>query len=138
EGGGAFHSNSGIFRLDKRRLEGQAFADPSVRWLDQSRIGAILNGDESALNGGPPVTAMLVQNTYPANVMPEQRRVRQGLMRDDLCVCVHEQFMTETAALADVVLPATMFLEHDDLYRGGGHQHILLGAKIVEPPAGPR
>ncbi|MGH8597093.1 MAG: molybdopterin dinucleotide binding domain-containing protein, partial [Gammaproteobacteria bacterium] len=49
-------------------------------------------------------------------------------------VCVHEQFMTETAAIADIVLPATMFLEHDDVYQGGGHQHILLGPKIVEPP----
>jgi anaerobic selenocysteine-containing dehydrogenase len=42
--------------------------------------------------------------------------------------------MTDTAQLADIVLPATMFLEHDDLYRGGGHQHVLLGPKVVEPP----
>jgi anaerobic selenocysteine-containing dehydrogenase len=41
--------------------------------------------------------------------------------------------MTETAAMADLVLPATMFLEHDDIYQGGGHQHIMLGPKIVEP-----
>jgi anaerobic selenocysteine-containing dehydrogenase len=53
-------------------------------------------------------------------------------------VAVHEQFMTDTAQLADVVLPATMFLEHDDIYRGGGHQHIILGPKLVEPPEGPR
>jgi anaerobic selenocysteine-containing dehydrogenase len=46
---------------------------------------------------------------------------------------VHEQFMTETAAVADVVLPATMFLEHDDIYQGGGHQYILLGPKLIEP-----
>ncbi len=78
---------------------------------------------------------MLVQNTNPANVAPEQRLVKAGLMRDDLFVAVHEHFMTDTAKLADIVLPATMFLEHDDLYRGGGHQHILLGPKLVEPPA---
>ena len=42
--------------------------------------------------------------------------------------------MTETAAMADIVLPATMFLEHDDIYRGGGHQYILLGPKLIEPP----
>src|SRR5690606_22305988 len=107
EGGGAFHSNSGIFQLDKRRLEGRSLADPSVRWLDQSRIGAILTGEADVLQGGPPVKAMLVQNTNPANVMPEQRLVRQGLLREDLFCCVHEQFLTETAALADVVLPAT-------------------------------
>lgn len=138
EGGGAFHSNSGIYSLDKSRLEGCSFADTSIRWLDQSRIGQILTGDKAALNGGPPVTAMVVQNTNPVNVMPEQRLVRQGFMRDDLFVCVHEQFMTDTALLADVVLPATMFMEHDDIYRGGGHQHIILGPKLVDPPEGPR
>ena len=42
--------------------------------------------------------------------------------------------MTETAKFADIVLPATMFLEHDDIYQGGGHQHIMLGRKLVEPP----
>jgi anaerobic selenocysteine-containing dehydrogenase len=47
---------------------------------------------------------------------------------------VHEQFMTETARMADVVLPATMFLEHDDIYQGGGHQYIQLGPKLIEPP----
>ena len=46
--------------------------------------------------------------------------------------------MTDTAKLADVVLPATMFLEHDDIYRGGGNQHINLGPKLIEPPEGPR
>src|SRR4051794_9978106 len=47
---------------------------------------------------------------------------------------VHEQFMTETAQMADIVLPATMFMEHDDLYYGGGHQHISVGANLIEPP----
>jgi len=42
--------------------------------------------------------------------------------------------MTETAQMADIVLPATMFMEHDDLYYGGGHQHISVGAKLIEPP----
>ncbi|WP_274426806.1 molybdopterin-containing oxidoreductase family protein [Chelativorans sp. YIM 93263] len=134
EGGGAFHTNSAIFGLDKSLIEGDAFRDPGIRSLDQSQIGRVLTGDEAALYGGPPVTAMLIQNTNPANVAPEQRLVRQGFMRDDLFVCVHEQFMTETAELADVVLPATMFLEHDDIYRGGGHQHILLGPKLIDAP----
>ena len=102
--------------------------------LDQSRIGAVLTGDREALQGGPPVTAMLVQNTNPVSVAPEQRKVKQGFARDDLFVCVHEQFMTETAKMADIVLPATMFLEHDDIYRGGGHQYIMLGPKLIEPP----
>ena len=140
EGGGAFNSNSGIsaFKFDKSMLEGNAFRDPTVRHLDQSRIGPVLMGHEDALHGGPPVTAMLIQNTNPANVAPEQRLVVAGLKRDDLFTCVHEQFMTDTARLADVVLPATMFLEHDDIYKGGGNQHVTLGPKLIEPPPGPR
>ena len=78
---------------------------------------------------------MLIQNTNPANVAPEQRLVKRGLLREDLFVAVHEQFLTETAELADIVMPATMFLEHDDIYKGGGQQHITLGPKLVEPPA---
>jgi anaerobic selenocysteine-containing dehydrogenase len=135
EGGGAFHSNAGIFHLRKSELMGLSFADPDVRSLDQSQIGRILTGDADALRGGGPVTAMLIQNTNPVNVAPEQRRVKQGFLRDDLFVAVHEHFMTDTAKLADIVLPATMFVEHDDIYRGGGQQHILLGPKLVEPPA---
>ena len=138
EGGGAFHSNSGIFKLDKDLLEGARLRDPNIRYLDHSRIGPVLTGAPDALYGGPPVTAMLVQNTNPANVAPEQRLVKQGFLRDDLFTCVHEQFMTDTAKLADVVLPATMFLEHDDIYRGGGNQHINLGPKLIDPPEGPR
>ncbi|WP_439272590.1 molybdopterin oxidoreductase family protein [Pseudochrobactrum sp. HB0163] len=133
EGGGAFHSNSGIFAMDKAEIEGDSYADPAIRSLDQSKIGRILTGGKQALYDGPPVTAMLIQNTNPANVAPEQRLVRQGFMRDDLFTVVHEQFMTDTAKMADLVLPATMFLEHDDIYRGGGQQHVLLGAKLIEP-----
>ncbi|MBN9071230.1 MAG: molybdopterin oxidoreductase family protein [Rhizobiales bacterium] len=138
EGGGAFHSNSGILKLDTALLEGTRLRDPRVRHLDHSRIGPVLVGQEDALHGGPPVTAMLIQNTNPANVAPEQRLVKRGFLRDDLFTCVHEQFMTDTAKLADVVLPATMFLEHDDIYKGGGNQHVTLGPKLIEPPPGPR
>ncbi|RWF60295.1 MAG: molybdopterin oxidoreductase family protein, partial [Mesorhizobium sp.] len=81
---------------------------------------------------------LLIQNTNPVNVAPEQRLVKQGFLRDDLFSCVHEQFMTDTAKIADVVLPATMFLEHDDIYKGGGNQHITLGPKLIDPPEGPR
>ena len=77
---------------------------------------------------------MLIQNTNPMTVAPEQELVRQGFAREDLFMVVHEQFMTETAEMADIVLPATMFMEHDDLYYGGGHQHISVGAKLIEPP----
>jgi anaerobic selenocysteine-containing dehydrogenase len=138
EGGGAFHNNGGIYALDKGLLEGSRMVDRSIRHLDQSRIGRVLTGDAEALYGGPPVTALLIQNTNPANVCPEQRLVRRGFLRDDLFTCVHEQFMTDTARLADVVLPATMFMEHDDIYKGGGHQYVILGPKLIDPPEGPR
>ena len=134
EGGGAFHNNGAIYHWDRSLIEGTDLIDPSIRMLDQSQIGAILCGDKDALFNGPPVTAMLIQNTNPITVAPDQTRVKQGFARDDLFVCVHEQFMTETAKAADLVLPATMFMEHDDVYQGGGQQHILLGPKLIEPP----
>jgi anaerobic selenocysteine-containing dehydrogenase len=134
EGGGAFHSNSGIFGWNKALIEAQEAVDPAVRRLDQSQIGRVLTGDREALYDGPPVKAMLVQNTNPVSVAPEQELVKRGFGREDLFVCVHEQFMTETALMADIVLPATMFLEHDDLYQGGGHQHFQLGLKLVDAP----
>ena len=134
EGGGALHTNSGLYQWDKTLIEGTDTSVPSGRMLDQSRIGAVLLGDAADLQGGPPVKAMLVQNTNPASVAPDQNRVKQGLARDDLFLCVHEQFMTETARYADIVLPASMFLEHDDIYQGGGHQHILFGRQVMPPP----
>jgi len=134
EGGGAFHGNADIYKFDKTMIEGTDRFDRSVRVLDQSRIGAILTSDAQALQGGGPVKALIIQNTNPMSVAPDQTQVKRGFARDDLFVCVHEQFMTETAKMADVVLPATTFLEHDDIYRGGGHQYIILGPKLVEPP----
>ena len=135
EGGGAFHNNGAIYHWDKTLIEGLDVQDPSVRMLDQSRIGPVLMGDRDALGDGPPVTALFIQNTNPMRVAPDHNLVRQGFARDDLFTCVHEQFMTETAQAADIVLPATMFLEHDDVYQGGGHQYITLGPKVVEAPA---
>ncbi len=134
EGGGAFHNNGAIYHWDKTLIEGLDVCDASIRVLDQSRIGMVLDGDAGALAGGPPVTAMLIQNTNPMVVAPDLTRVHRGFARDDLFVCVHEQFMTQTARMADVVLPATMFMEHDDLYQAGGHQHITLGPKFIEAP----
>jgi anaerobic selenocysteine-containing dehydrogenase len=134
EGGGAFHNNGAIFHLNTSLIEGSDMRDDAIRMLDQSRIGAILTGDEDALRGGPPVDAMLIQNTNPVAVAPDQEVVKRGFNREDLFVCVHEQFMTDTAKMADVVLPATMFVEHDDFYTAGGSQYLLLGPKLIDPP----
>ena len=134
EGGGAFHNNGAIFHLNAGLIEGTDLRDPAIRMLDQSRIGAILTGDADALRDGPPVVAMLIQNTNPVSVAPDQEAVKRGFARGDLFVCVHEQFMTDTAKMADLVLPATMFVEHDDFYTAGGSQYILFGPKLIDPP----
>src|ERR1700753_3990475 len=134
EGGGAFFNNFAIWKFNYSVIEAHEAIDPKIRQLDQSKIGRILTGDATALKNRPPVKAMLIQNTNPMTGVPEQALVRQGFARPDLFTVVHEQFMTETAMMADLVLPATMFMEHDDLYYGGGHQHISVGAKLIEPP----
>jgi len=134
EGGGAFFNNAALWGFDEAVIEGHDAIDQNVRILDQSQIGRILTGDPEALCGGGPIKAMLIQNTNPMTVAPEQARVAQGFAREDLFVAVHEQFMTETAQMADIVLPATMFMEHDDVYYGGGHQHISVGPKLIDPP----
>jgi anaerobic selenocysteine-containing dehydrogenase len=133
-GGGALYGNgAGIYPLDRTLIEGLDVIDRGTRILDQSRIGPILTGDKRDLGNGPPVTALLVQNTNPMVVSPDSNKVRAGFSRDDLFVCVHEQFMTETAAMADIVLPATTFLEHDDIYTASGHTFLQVARKVVEP-----
>lgn len=133
EGGGAMHNNGGIYHWDKTLIEGLDAIDPAIRTLDMSRIGPVLTGDKTDLGDGPPVTGLLIQNTNPMDVAPELGKVHAGFARDDLFVCVHEQFMTETAKMADILLPATTFVEHDDLYQAGGQSHIMMGPKIIDP-----
>jgi anaerobic selenocysteine-containing dehydrogenase len=134
EGGGALYSNASLYRIDNTLIRGKDRMDRSLRTLDMSRIGPVLTGDKRDIGDGPPVAALYIQNTNPMVVAPEQNRVREGFRRDDLFVAVHEQFLTETAAMADVVLPATMFVEHDDIYAGGGHTFLQVTKKIIEPP----
>ena len=133
-GGGALYGNSSLPGLDQTTIMGLDALDRGVRVLDQSRIGPVLCNDPADLGDGPPVKAMLIQSTNPMAVAPESDKVRRGFARDDLFVCVHEQFMTETAAMADVVLPATMFVEHDDIYVSSGHTFLQLGRKVIDPP----
>ncbi len=134
-GGGALYGHTGLYPIDRTLIEGTDLIDPSIRELDQSRLGPVLTGDRDALADGPPVTALLIQNTNPAMVCPELHRVHQGLAREDLFTCVHEQFLTETAAFADIVLPATTFLEHDDMYLASGHTSFQVTRAVIQPYA---
>ncbi|MDW8316042.1 MAG: molybdopterin oxidoreductase family protein [Rhodovarius sp.] len=134
EGAGALWNLRAAYHWDKTLIEGLDLRDPAIRIMDMSRIGAVLAGNPADLQGGPPVMALLIQNVNPVDVAPHSNLVRRGFLREDLFTVVHEQFMTATARHADIVLPATMFLEHDDLYQAGGHPHIQIGRKLIEPP----
>jgi anaerobic selenocysteine-containing dehydrogenase len=82
--------------------------------------------------------AVFVWCHNPAVTLPDSGAVRRGLARENLFVVVHEHFLTETAELADVVLPATMFVEHADVYRSYGHRVMQRARRAVNPPPGPR
>ena len=91
-----------------------------------------------ALNGelpGPPVRALYVYNTNPAAVCPDQTRVLAGLRREDLFTVVHEQFQTDTADYADIVLPATTQLEHHDIHLSYGHLYVQYNEPAIAPLA---
>ena len=135
DGGGAFFLtyDAKFWGIDTGFMHATDAIDPATRILDQSRIGAILCSDADALKGGPRVEAMLMQNANSATVAPDTAAVLRGLSREDLFLAVQEQFLTPTARHADIVLPATTFVEHDDLYYGLGHTFLTSGPKLIEP-----
>ena len=94
-----------------------------------SRLGEALTDPALA----PPVAALIVWNSNPAAIAPDQERVLEGLRRDDLFTVVLEQFMTDTARHADVVLPATTQLEHLDIVWSWGHHYLTLNEPAIAP-----
>ncbi len=94
-----------------------------------SELGRILTEEHN-----PQVKALVVYNSNPAAIAPDQHTVRRGLGRDDLFTVVLEQFQTDTADFADIVLPVTTFLEHTDLYYAYGHYHLQLARPALEAP----
>ncbi len=100
-----------------------------VRTINMSQLGQALTDPE--LN--PPVKAFVCWNSNPAAIAPDQERVLEGLRRDDLFKVVLEQFMTDTAQHADVILPATTQLEHLDVLFSWGHHYVTWNEPAIEP-----
>ena len=88
---------------------------------------------EALTNADPPVRALVVYNSNPAAVAPNQQRVLAGLRREDLFTVVLEHFQTDTADYADILLPATTQLEHLDVHRSYGHTYVMLNTPAIQP-----
>jgi anaerobic selenocysteine-containing dehydrogenase len=116
------------------------FATPGTRVVNQFLLGRVLTGEGGASgatgDGGaldPPVTALVVYNSNPMVVSPEQDKIAAGLAREDLFTVVSDHFLTDTARYADIVLPATTALEQHDLMFSWGHFYVTLNVPAVEP-----
>jgi anaerobic selenocysteine-containing dehydrogenase len=128
-GGGAMLMTAASCELDYnvvRKPSGPA----STRLVNHLRLGEALLEMKD-----PPLRALLVAANNPAVTCPEAGKVRRGLMRDDLFTVVHDPFMSTTARYADIVLPAAMYLETEDLYRAYGAYYMQYGLQAVEPHA---
>jgi anaerobic selenocysteine-containing dehydrogenase len=132
-GGGLQLSTSGAFQFNRQALERPELADASPigragRIVNMSRLGHALT--ELA---DPPVQAMMVYNSNPAVIAPNQTAVLQGLRRKDLFTVVHEQLFTDTTDYADIILPATTFFEHKDFQGTYGHYYVQLSEPAIAP-----
>jgi anaerobic selenocysteine-containing dehydrogenase len=127
-GSGYTLSNGAASKFDAARVLGEFTW--KTRELNMTQLGALL---EDGLD--PPVKALVVYNANPAASTPDQNAVLRGLRREDLFTVVHEQVMTDTARYADILLPATTFLEHYDVRRGYGN-YAIGGVRPVIAPRG--
>ena len=112
-GGGYVLSNASAWNLDSEAVINTP--QPAVRVVNMNQLGRAL-----APEAIPPIKLLFTYNCNPLITLPDQRRVFSGLERDDLFQVVFDQVLTDTARYADVVLPATTFLEEDELTRGYG------------------
>ena len=133
-GGGLQLSTSQAFRVNRPALEMPELQLKSplgreARIVNMSELGKALTQLSD-----PPVKAMLVYNSNPAAIAPNQNLVLKGMRRDDLFTVVLEQFQNDTADHADILLPATTFLEHTDLYFAYGHYYLQLARPALPAP----
>lgn len=131
-GGGGALSCSGAFQLNNHRANGLHLLRPQRPHVNQNQLGQTLT--QLAADGSPRVSTLFVFNSNPAAVAPDSRSVLQGLAREDLFTVVLELFPTDTADYADILLPATMFTEHADLYAAYGHYYLQWAEPIVMAP----
>ena len=103
---------------------------PGTRVVNQYLLGRALTGE---MELDPPITALMVYNSNPVVVCPEQDKMIAGLSREDLFTVVSDHFMTDTAHYADLVLPATTQLEQHDIMFSWGHLYVTLNTPAVEP-----
>jgi len=133
-GGGLQLSTSQAFQLNKAGLEMPELQRRSplgreARIINMSELGKALTQLDA-----PPVKAMVVYNSNPASIAPNQNLVLAGMRREDLFTVVLEQFQNDTADHADILLPATTFLEHTDLYFAYGHYYLQLARPALPAP----
>jgi anaerobic selenocysteine-containing dehydrogenase len=128
-GGGCLLSTSGTFSpLDLAALHRKDLSPPGTRTINMTRLGEALTKTND-----PAVKALVVYNSNPGAIAPDRESVLAGLRRDDLFTVVLEHFQTDTADYADVLLPATTQLEHDDLHKAYGHLYVMYNQRAIEP-----
>ncbi|HUP59986.1 MAG TPA: molybdopterin oxidoreductase family protein [Thermoanaerobaculia bacterium] len=128
-GGGALLSTSGTFSdLGFTALQRKDLSPPGTRTINMTRLGEALTKTND-----PPVKALVVYNSNPGAIAPDREKVIAGLRREDLFTVVLEHFQTDTADYADVLLPATTQLEHDELHRAYGHLYVMYNPRAIEP-----
>ncbi|HTY83168.1 MAG TPA: molybdopterin-dependent oxidoreductase, partial [Silvibacterium sp.] len=132
-GGGLQLTTSGAFPWDGNALERPDLMLASPLKREARIINMVQLGDALTELDDPPVHALFVYNSNPASVAPDQAQVLRGMARADLFTVVHEQFFTDTADYADVLLPATTFLEHKDVQGAYGHYYVQLSQQAIEP-----
>ena len=127
-GGGLLSSASGSKFIGKDVMQQAHVHAPAKRLMPMIQLGDMLINPE-----GTKVHSLYIFSSNPAITAPDQNVVRRGLMRDDLFTVVHERFFTDTCKYADIILPATTSVEHDDIYNSYGHYTIGTGYKLIEP-----
>ena len=129
-GGGMLQLPIWAFPVKWENLMRPDWIKPGTRVLNQWRLGPALTGEEPL---DPPIKSLFVYNSNPAIVVPEQEKIIQGLKSEDLFTVVSEQFLTDTARYADIVLPATTQLEQFDLMFSWGHLYLSLNQQAIAP-----